>query len=448
MNMYAHLQELEKLGKPARVGLIGTGKFATMYIAQVRKIPGIHLVGVADLIPEKAKDSFRRTLWDENKVSAKTLEEADQNGTTCILTDSEELIASAHIDIIIEATGNPYVGVKHVLLCCKHKKHIIMVNVETDALVGPMLAKKAKEAGIVYSLAYGDQPAMICEMVDWARTVGFEVVAAGKGTKYLPRYHQSTPETVWGDYGIAPEDAKKGGMNPKMFNSFLDGTKSAIEMVAVSNATGLSVNPDGLMFPPCGADDLPKVLKPVEDGGLLPKVGMAEVVSSLERDGRPVYRDLRFGIYVVVRGDSEYMSDCYREYGIPADDSGKYIALYRPFHMIGLELGISVASIATRNEPTGCPNSFRSDVVATAKRDLAVGETLDGEGGFTVYGKAVPAKDSLAIGAVPLGLCSNIKLIRPVKAGMPVCWNDVEIDASSAAYQVRKEMEDYYRDKL
>lgn len=447
MNLYYHLQKLQEEGNPIRVGMIGTGKFSTMYLAQARKTPGVHLVGVADLFPEKSKQAFKRTLWTDEMVSAKTLEEAEKTGKTCMLESSEELIASPYIDVIIEATGNPYVGVKHVMMCCEHKKHIIMVNVETDALAGPLLAQKAKEAGIVYSLAYGDQPAMICEMVDWARTVGFEVVAAGKGTKYLPRYHQSTPETVWNDYGVSPEDARAGGMNPKMFNSFLDGTKSAIEMVAVSNATGLKVNPEGLMFPPCGGDDLHKILKPASDGGLLPESGMVEVVSSLERDGRQVYRDLRFGVYVVVKGDSEYMSNCYKEYGIPSDNTGKYISLIRPYHMIGLELGLTVASIATRKEPTGYPRYFNADVVATAKRDLSVGEILDGEGGFTVYGKVMRAKDSLDIGGVPLGLCNNVKLINPVKAGQAVCWKDIEIDESILAYKIRKEMEEMYKSK-
>ncbi len=445
MNLYSSLLKLREEGKPARVGLIGAGKFATMYLAQVRKTPGVHLVGVADLFPEKARASLKRTLWTDEQISAVSLEDAVKTGKTHVLDSSDSLISSPFVDIIIEATGNPYLGVEHALKCMAYKKDLVMVNVEADAIAGPLLSKKAAEAGIVYSMAYGDQPAMICEMVDWARTVGFEVVAAGKGTKYLPIYHQSTPDTIWNYYGITPEDAQKGGMNPKMFNSFLDGTKSAIEMTVVSNATGLKVNPAGLQFPPCGGDDLHHILKPVSAGGLLPESGMAEVVSSLERDGRPVYRDIRFGIYVVVKGDSEYMANCFREYGIRADSTGDYISLIRPYHMIGLELGVSVASIAVRREPTGVCRSFNSDVVATAKKDLKAGEILDGEGGFTIYGKAMPAKDSLSIGGVPLGLCNDVKLKRPVAAGASVCWDDIEFDASSKAYKLRMEMEELFK---
>lgn len=444
MNLYSLLQAKKEAGKPIRIGLIGTGKFSTMYLAQVRKVPGTHLVGVADLSRERALQAFARTSWSADSISAKTLEEAAKNGTTCILQDSMELIKSPFVDILIEATGNPEIGIYHAMNCFANKKHIIMVNVEGDVVVGPLLAEKAKEAGVVYSLAYGDQPAEICELVDWARTSGFEVVAAGKGTKYLPMYHKSTPDTVWNYYGLTQEQAERGGMNPKMFNSFLDGTKSAIEMAAVSNATGLLGDPDGLKFPPCGADDLPRILKPVSEGGQLHHSGQVEVVSSVERDGRPVYRDLRWGLYVVIKGDSEYMMNCYKEYGMLTDDSGQYICLYRPYHMIGLELGISVASIGVRNEPTGCPKAFHSDVVATAKRDLATGEILDGEGGYTVYGKLMRASDSLRLRGVPLGLCNKVKLIKPVKEGSPVCWSDIEYDSKNYAIQVRKEMEELY----
>jgi predicted homoserine dehydrogenase-like protein len=304
-----------------------------------------------------------------------------------------------------------------------------------------LLAKRAAQAGIVYSLAYGDQPALICEMVDWARTAGFEVVAAGKGTRYLPAYHASTPDTVWGHYGLCAEDAKVGGMNPQMFNSFLDGTKSAIEMAAVANATGLTPAPGGLAFPPCGVDDLPRVLRPREAGGQLQHSGQVEVVSSLERDGRPVFRDLRWGVYVTFMAVTPYAARCFREYGLLTDDSGQYTAMYKPFHLIGLELGISVASVGLRGEATGVARGWQGDVVATAKRDLREGEVLDGEGGYTVYGKLMPAAASLALGGLPLGLAHHVKLRRPVAGGEPVKWTDVQVDESDAVVRFRREME-------
>ncbi|HEX2185231.1 MAG TPA: SAF domain-containing protein, partial [Chloroflexota bacterium] len=335
------------------------------------------------------------------------------------------------------------VGIRHALACCRHGKHVVMVTVEADALAGPLLARRAREAGVVYSLAYGDQPALICELVDWARASGFEVTCAGKGTKYLPHYHQSTPETVWDYFGLPAAEAARAGLNSKKFNSFIDGTKSAIEMAAVANATGLTPPRDGLAFPPAGADELATVLRPRAAGGVLERQGMVEVVSSLSRDGRPVPRDLRWGVFVVLEADTEYVRECFQQYGMATDPSGRYAALYRPYHLVGLEVGISVASAALRQEPTGAPHGFVADVVATAKRDLAPGELLDGEGGYLVYGKLVAAAHSLATGALPIGLAHGMRLSRAVEAGATLTWSDVEAGAGeeSQALLARREME-------
>ncbi|HRA77392.1 MAG TPA: SAF domain-containing protein [Burkholderiaceae bacterium] len=441
MNLHRMLRQRAADGRPLRIGLIGAGKFGSMYLSQARRTPGIHLVGVADLSPAHAKAALRRVGWPAAALGARSLAEAARRSTTRILDDAQALIAAPEIELVIDATGSPSAGITHVLGCCEHGKHVVMVNVEADALAGPLLARRAREAGIVYSLAYGDQPALICEMVDWARAAGFEVVAAGKGTKYLPAYHRSTPDTVWSHYGLSAEEAKLGGMNAQMFNSFLDGTKSAIEMAAVANATGLRPAAGGLSFPPCGVDDLAQVLCPREDGGRLEHRGQVEVVSSVERDGRPVFRDLRWGVYVTFAGDSDYVRRCFREYGLVTDRSGNFTAMYKPYHLIGLELGISVASVGLRHEPTGSPEAWHGDVVATAKRDLKAGETLDGEGGFTVYGRLMPAGDSLAIGGLPLGLAHRVRLKRPVAGGQPVRWSDVRTDAKDAAVAFRREME-------
>ncbi|MGB9150545.1 MAG: Gfo/Idh/MocA family oxidoreductase, partial [Burkholderiales bacterium] len=358
MNLHRLLQKRAASNQPVRVGLIGAGKFGSMYLAQVRRTTGIHLVAIADLSADRARDALVRTGWSDDVVNAKNIAEAMKSGSTCITEDAESLIKSDSIEVIIDATGSPAAGVKHVLLCCDYNKHIVMVNVEADALAGPELAHRAAAAGIVYSLAYGDQPALICEMVDWARTAGFSVVAAGKGTKYLPAYHLSTPASVWETYGFSQEQVARGDFNAQMFNSFLDGTKSAIEMAAVANATGLSPAPEGLNFPPCGVDDLPRILKPRIAGGTLHHAGQVEVVSSLERDGRPVFRDLRWGVYVTFAAGDAYVEKCFSEYGLKTDESGRYASLYKPYHLIGLELGISVASVALRREPTGCAQDF------------------------------------------------------------------------------------------
>jgi predicted homoserine dehydrogenase-like protein len=445
MNLHAMLQKRAVQGQPLRVGLIGAGKFGSMYLAQARHTPGIHVVAIADLSPDRARAALVRTGWEAEGFGAGSFEDARKRGSTYLCEDGLALIASPAIEIVIDATGSPAAGIRHALACCEHGKHIVMVNVEADALAGPLLARRAEAAGIVYSLAYGDQPALICEMVDWARAAGFEVIAAGKGTKYLPAYHASTPDTVWKHYGFTPEMLAQGDFNPQMFNSFLDGTKSAIEMAAVSNATGLAPAKGGLEFPPCGVDDLPRLLKPRSAGGFLEHAGQVEVISSLERDGQPVFRDLRWGVYVTFapgdRASAPYVEQCFKEYGLVTDPSGHYSAMYKPCHLIGLELGISVASAGLRREPTGAPRHFNADVVATAKRDLKVGEGLDGEGGYTVYGKLMPAADSLALGGLPLGLAHKVKLLRPVAAGACLQWNDVGFDANDATVALRREME-------
>ena len=441
MNLHSMLEARAAEGKLLRVALIGAGKFGSMYLSQARRTPGIHLVAVADLDPARAKAALLGVGWPADRLGAQSLDEARRSGGTFLTDDTPAVIASDAVDIVIDATGSPAAGIAHVLACCKHGKHIVMVNVEADALAGPLLAKKAREAGIVYSLAYGDQPALICEMVDWARTAGFEVVAAGKGTKYLPAYHASTPDTVWQHYGLCAEEAQAGGMNAQMFNSFLDGTKSAIEMAAVSNACGLTPAEDGLAFPPCGVDDLARLLKPRADGGLLTHRGQVEVISCLERDGRPVFRDLRWGVYVTFAAGSDYVRRCFKEYGLVTDASGEYSSMYKPFHLIGLELGVSVASIGLRREPTGAATAWRGDVVATAKRALREGELLDGEGGFTVFGKLMPAAASVAGGYLPLGLAHRVRLRSSVAAGQPLRWNDVDVDARSQAVMFRREME-------
>jgi len=443
MNLYSLLRQRADENRPVRVGLIGAGKFGSMFLSQAGRTPGLHVMGIADIAPDRARASLDRIGWSAEQYAAADFEAARRTGATAIVDDSAALIADGALDVVIDATGSPAAGIRHALTAVENGKHIVMVNVEADVLAGPLLAEKARAAGVVYSLAYGDQPALICEMVDWARACGFDVVCAGKGTKYLPDVHQSTPDTVWDHYygGITPEQAAAAGLNPKMFNSFIDGTKSGIEMAAVANATGLTPAPDGLVFPPCGVHDLPRVLRPAPDGGQLHHKGTVEVISSEERDGRHVLGDLRWGVYCVFEAPSPYVERCFAEYGLVTDDSGRYSAMYKPFHLIGLELGVSVASAALRGEPTGTPTGWRGDVAATAKRDLAQGEVLDGEGGFTVWGKLIPVADSLTKGALPIGLADGCRLKRPVKAGAVVTRTDVELKEGQELVRVRAEME-------
>jgi len=438
------LQERAGAGRPVRVGVIGAGKFSSMFLSQVRLTPGMQLVGIAELDPDKARQACLRTGWPMEALvfgsSTASIEDGAANGKTVITDDAGQLI-EARLDVIVEITGVPEAGAKHAWQALENGKHVVMVNVEADALLGPILEKKAEQSGLVYSMAYGDQPALIAEQIDWARAVGLEVVCAGKGTRYQPEYHYSTPETVWGHYGFSEERVASGDYNAKMFNSFLDGTKSAIEMCAVSNASGLVPQRCGLQFPPVGVDDLPQILKPRDTGGILEHKGTVEVVASENRDRSPVTRDLRWGVYVVFRAPTDYVKRCFSEYGLRTDSTGEFAALYRPYHLIGLELGISVASAALRREPTGSSRSFVADVAATAKKDLKPGDVLDGEGGYTVYGRLVGARESIESGCLPMGLASHVKVIRPVPKDAFVTYNDIEVDDSLFAHKLRQDME-------
>jgi predicted homoserine dehydrogenase-like protein len=429
MNLHALLQKRLAAGRPVRVGLIGAGKFGSMFLSQVPTTPGIEVAAIADLSPDRARAACRNVGWSEDRVAA-----------TRITDDAMKMISSPDVEVIVEATGHAPAGIAHARRAIAEGKHMVMVNVEADVLAGPLLAREAEKAGVVYSMAYGDQPALICEMVDWARACGFNVIAAGKGTKYMPEYHASTPDTVWGFYGLTPEQAKIGGMNPQMFNSFLDGTKSGIEMAAVANATGLLPAANGLDFPPVGTHEMAEKLRP-GNAGLLHHSGQVEVISSVHRDGSQVVNDLRWGVYVVFEAPNDYAKRCFQEYGVVTDPTGGITALYRPFHLIGLELNVSVLSAALRREPTGVATGFRGDVVATAKRALKAGEILDGEGGACVWGKLMPAAESLRLGGLPIGLANRVPLIRDVPLGAPVTWADLRIDETDATYRYRREME-------
>ncbi|MGH8799342.1 MAG: NAD(P)H-dependent oxidoreductase [Casimicrobiaceae bacterium] len=441
MSLHARLRERAAQGRPLRVGMIGAGKFGAMYLAQVPATPGVHVAGIADLAPANARASLARVGWPAERSAAASIDSALAQGTTHVGDDWQALLRHPKIDIVVECTGNPIAAIEHCLEAFRQRKHVVNVTVEADALCGPLLARKAAEAGVVYSLAFGDQPALICDLVDWARTAGFGVVAAGRGHKWLPHFAQSTPETVWGHYGLTPEQARIGGLNAKMFNSFLDGSKPSIECTAVCNATGLSAPPDGLTYPPASIDRIPSVCRPIGEGGVLHGKGQVEVISSLERDGRAIDYDIRFGVFVVFEGDTEYIRNCFREYMVRTDDSGRYACLYKRWHLIGLEVGVSVASVGLRGEATGAATCFNADAVATAKRDLSAGEMLDGEGGYTVWGKLLPAQTSLSSGALPLGLAHGVKLLRPIRQGELLRWTDVAIDDSLVAYRARREME-------
>tara|TARA_R110002033_G_scaffold29286_1_gene65797 strand:- start:1097 stop:2437 length:1341 start_codon:yes stop_codon:yes gene_type:complete len=437
MNLKSLLAARHDAGRPVRVGLIGAGKFGSMILAQARFIEGYHIVGVADLDVDKARGSFKRTGWDDTQYAAPTMAQAVRTGTTCITDDVAALLACDDIECIIEATGHPLAGTRHALAAIDAGKHVIMVNVEADVLCGAVLANRAAQQGVVYSMAYGDQPAAICELVDWVHACGFELCAAGKGMNFAPPYRYSTPDTVWGYFGWSDEEVAAGDFNPKMYNSFTDGTKAAIEMAAVANATGLYCPEDGLAFHPAGLHDLATVFRPESEGGRLARTGLVDIASSREPDGRVVLNNIQYGMFVTFRAPDEYTRACFQQYGLLTDQTGWYGSMWRPFHLIGLETSVSVLNACLRGEATGSSTRWRGDAVATSKGDFAAGDYLDGEGGFKVWAKAIPASQSHRLNALPIGLAHHIRLKRPIKRDQIVCLDDVEITDDQDIFEMR-----------
>lgn len=441
MGLYEQLQARQEQDKPIRVGVIGAGKFGTMFLAQALRIPGVHVVGVADLRIDVAKSNMIYAGWPAEQLEAATLDAARQSGATHVGQDAMAMIAHSGVDIVVECTGNPVIAVDHALAAFAAGKHVISATVEADAVCGAALVARAKAAGVIYSQAYGDQPAMTVDLVDWARTCGFEVAAAGRGHKWKPEYRFSTPDTIWDYWGVTAEKAERGRLNPKMFNSFLDGTKPAIESAAISNATGLNAPTHGLTYPSGDINDIASLMRPKDAGGVLEDTGMVEVISSFAPDGTMYPNDIRQGVWVVVKATSDYVKNCFEEYMVSTDDSGLYYCNFKRFHLIGLELGLSVGSVGIRGEATGTSKEFRSDVVAVSKKDLKAGEVLDGEGGYCVAGQLRPSRISVPMRALPLGLAGDIKLIRDVPIDTVLTYDDVEIDETLNAVKLRRECE-------
>ena len=423
--MFLHTK-LENRKEPIRIAFIGCGKFVSMFLAQYNHLDKIQIDSIVDLNIEQAKKNCSNSGLDETTISeinfSKSLDE----------------ILDRNIEIFIEATGNPIVGTVHAVKIIKNNKHVILVNVEADITCGKYLSDIAKENGVICSMAYGDQPSLIIEQIEWARLNGFSVVCAGKGTKYHPTFEYSTPDTVWGHYGLTKERAEKeSGMNPKMFNSFLCGDKSAIEMCAVSNAANLKCPINGLTFPPIGVYDIAKKLIPKQEGGLIDFDGQVEVISSIDLDKNDIPNDLRWGVYIVIKAKNEYVKNCFKDYGMVTDSSGNYSAIWRPYHYIGLELAQSIYSIALDNRATGFTKNYNADVASYAKKDLKIGDKLDGEGGFCARGKLITSQKSKDEKILPLGLTDNAILKKNINKDQVIRLDDVELNLPKEVIEAR-----------
>ena len=439
--MRERLMALEEAGTPIRVAIIGCGRFGSMMVAQIRRAPGMAVSVVCDIDGVRAVDVLRQADYDvDDAVTTSNVSEANDaiRRHVPVVTENIDVAVQADVDVVVEVTGNPDVGAKNAFDAIMAGKHVVNVTVEADVLVGPLLKRMADRAGVVYSLVYGDQPGNIEELYDWAVSVGFEVVAAGKGTKYLPEYRKGAPDDALLRYGYTEEEIPKSNLNPEMYNSFLDGTKSAVEMCAVANMTGLVPDVPGMHTPPASVAEIPSLLIPAEDGGILSRKGVVEVVSSLRPDGAEIPNSLRWGVYVVITSDNAYLRSCLRDYGVAMDPSGRYGVMYRPYHLVGMEAPISIAKAFLYGEATGAPREMVAEVAAAAKKTLNPGDVLGGEGGYTVYGSLVEAAQAREGNLLPIGLAAGARVVRKVAEDQMLSYDDVEIPEGGFAYHLRQ----------
>ena len=419
--------KLESYSGSISIAFIGCGKFISMFLSQYNQLKKIRIDTIIDLNIEQAKKNCLNS-----GLTKETIDEIN-------FVNSIDEALDRDIEIFIEATGNPIVGTVHAVKIIKKKKNLILVNVEADVTCGKYLADLAKKNNVICSMAYGDQPSLIMEQIEWARLNGFSVVCAGKGTKYHPEFEYSTPDTVWGYYGLSKERAEiESGMNPKMFNSFLCGDKSAIEMCAVSNAANLKCPSNGLTFPPVGVYDIAKKLIPKDEGGLIDYEGQVEVISSIDLNKKDIPNDLRWGVYIVIKAQNQYVKNCFKDYGMVTDVSGNYSAIWRPYHYIGLELAQSIYSIALDQKATGQIVNYNADVAAYAKKDLKAGDRLDGEGGFCARGKLITSKKSKDEKILPLGLTDGAIVKKDINKDQSIRLNDVELNLPEDVVKARQ----------
>ena len=397
-----------------------------MFLAQYNNLNKLEIDSIVDINIDQAKQNCIKSGLNKEQIKKINF------------SNSLDKIIDRNIEIYIEATGNPIIGTVHASKIIKQKKHIILVNVEADIVSGKYLSDLAVENNVICSMAYGDQPSLIIEQIEWARLNGFEVICAGKGTKYHPSFEYSTPDTVWDHYGLSKERAEnESGMNPKMFNSFLCGDKSAIEMCAVSNASNLQCPSDGLTFPPVGVYDIAKKMIPKKNGGLIDNEGQVEVISSIDLQKKDIENDLRWGVYIVLKAKNEYVKNCFKDYGMVTDSSGNYSAIWRPYHYIGLELAQSIYSIALDKRATGFTKNYNAEVASIAKKNLKKGEKLDGEGGFCARGKLINSEKSKKDKILPLGLTDNAILKKNISKDETIKIEDVELNLPDEVLEAR-----------
>ena len=429
---------------PIRVGIIGAGKFGAGLVAQLSQMQGMVVSAIADINLAHATGAFTVSNVPSDAIShvqnVSALNDAIRSGKRTITEDGLHIIQSDLIDVVVEATGIPEVGARMAYQTLMHKKHLVMVNVETDVTVGSLLRRLADNAGVVYTLVDGDQPGVTMNIVEWAKTLGFEIVAAGRGTVFYDDDRVGIPDSVPQRFGFSAELIERRTINFKMFNSFRDGSKAQIEMTSLANMAGLPPDVRGMHEPSVNISEIAQAFSLKEEGGILSRHGVVELANSIATDGKTMLDDpLRMGVFVVIRTDHPFTQEDLASYNLHPGGDGKNYLLYRPYHLVAVEAPISIAKAALYGQPTGTPlPTPAADVITVAKRNLKAGEVLDGGGGYTVNGLIEKANIARAENLLPLGLAYGIKLKCDVSQGAAISYDMVELNEDSFVLKLRR----------
>ncbi|PLS83716.1 MAG: NAD(P)-dependent oxidoreductase [Chloroflexi bacterium] len=421
MGLYEQLAERQRTGKPISVGLVGAGQMGTGLVSQVALMQGMDVTAIADIALDRARQALVAAGVPQEQIveadNATTADEALHTGKRVITKRASLLPQLTGVEAIVEATGIPDLGARIAWSSILGRKHIVLLNVETDVTVGPLLHRMAQAAGVVYTGSAGDEPAATLELYDFARTLGLKVVCAGKG-KNNPLDRTATPDSQ-------AERARKVGASPKMLCSFVDGTKTMVEMAALANATGLRVSKRFMHGPEAGVKDLPRVFSTRDQGGILDEPGVVDYAIGVAP-----------GVFVVFTSE---LPGVVEELRYLSMGEGPNWVLYRPYHLTSLETPISVARAVLNNDPTIQPtHGLVAEVLTVAKRNLRAGEQIDGIGGYTVYASVDMAEVAREENLLPLGLAQGAVLRRDVEQGQILRYDDVDLDESQTVVQLRR----------
>ncbi len=439
------LSERAASKRPVLVGLVGAGRFGTTVAAQLGQMTGIRLAAICDLREINARAALEATGADQAVLVSDhpaTVAQAVEDGRP-VWTTQIDALAQSPLEVVVEATGNASVAVRTALAAIENRKHIVMVTVEADVTVGSLLNRKAQEAGVVYTLADGDQPISTKRLVDWARCLGYRIVAAGRGTVYHPTDWDGRPEDAFARYGYDDGMVERRRLNAQMYNSFRDGSKAQIEMTALANMTGLVPDRRGMHEPSARIDDLARLFTLEEDGGLLSQAGVVDLANAVSPDGKTLLPDnIATGVWVIISTERPLLQEDLGFYHLPVSINGKYAAYYRNYHLCGIETPMSILEAVLLRTPTGSPAwPPVADVVTIAKHRLEPGDVLDGSGGATVRGMIDRHEVSMKEGLLPLSMSTGARMTKPADAGQPITYDMVEIDERSPLTQLRREQE-------